>query len=205
MLPTMSPTLSALTTWLGQHLPATLADLAEPASDEAIAALEAHCGLALPETAKAIWRWHNGQHGAASGLFYGLQFLSLAAIAEEWNITRDLLHDDPTLASGEASSSPVGHVKAVTISLAWLPLASDGGGNFLGLNLDPGALGQVGQVISFGADEHHQRVLAPSLNDWLAWLLNQLEAGNFQFTDGGFNTKNPDNRHFFDGLAVLFP
>jgi cell wall assembly regulator SMI1 len=203
------PTLERLEAWLAAHLPATLADLNPPASSVDVADLEAECGFILPADLHTLYGWHDGQRGSSSGLFYGLQFLSLENIAQEWNTTYELLMEDEDFGDGPSSSTPAGAIQGFSAHVAWIPLAHDGSGNFLGLDLDPDSAGVAGQVINFGADESNHRVLAPSLGAFLLWLVEQLESGNFQLDAAGdavaFNTKDPANHHFFDGLPLLFP
>ncbi|WP_342662506.1 SMI1/KNR4 family protein [Deinococcus apachensis] len=74
-------------------------------------------------------------------------------------------------------SRPPGAVRPVTFSPAWFPFASDGGGNGLAVDLNPGPAGTLGQVITFGPDELTRLVLAPSLPAFLDWVADQIEAG----------------------------
>jgi cell wall assembly regulator SMI1 len=61
----------------------------------------------------------------------------------------------------------------------WIPLHWDGNRNYLGIDLDPGPRGVVGQVINFGGDEHSKYVLATSWGRFLEDFADELEAGNF--------------------------
>jgi len=54
----------------------------------------------------------------------------------------------------------------------WWPLAEDGGGNHLMVDLDPPPGGTVGQVLVAGPDEDERRVLAPGVGAYLAALLD---------------------------------
>lgn len=75
-----------------------------------------------------------------------------------------------TLAPPSASSftsTPQHHVRPRHYHRAWVPIIGDGGGNYVGLDLDPDRKGRPGQVILFGRDEFDLAVLAP---DWPAFL-----------------------------------
>ena len=59
----------------------------------------------------------------------------------------------------------------------WIPLAHDGGGNHVGIDLDPPKGGARGQVINFGRNERIKFVLAPTWDAFLAQLAGDLEVG----------------------------
>ena len=60
----------------------------------------------------------------------------------------------------------------------WVPFYWDCGRNFLGIDLDPGPNGVVGQVIPFGGDDEFRPVLALSFAHLLEDVADELEAGN---------------------------
>jgi cell wall assembly regulator SMI1 len=193
----------ALEDWLGLQLPEVLADLNPGCSDEELSELE-HClNCRLPEDVKAFYRRHDGQKGESTGLFCGLPFLSTSALYEQWTNWHELASEDfATEITGE--SYPSGAIKPTYINLTWIPLAYDGGGNHLGVDLDPGSAGLVGQVINFGRDENNKFVLASSLTDFIAWMLAQYQAGNYQSSKRSLNLKEPWNTHFLDVVPRLF-
>lgn len=61
----------------------------------------------------------------------------------------------------------------------WIPLTHDGGGNHIGLDFDPGALGTPGQVIRFGRDEDDKVLLAPSFSVFLDQLVTALQTATW--------------------------
>jgi len=112
-------------------------------------------------------------------------------------------------ASAFCTSAKSGAVQALYANKYWIPFAYDYGGNHLGVDLDPGARGTLGQVINFGSDEDEKFVLASSVTIFLEWLIDQLESGNFvirEEDDGGrsLNTKVPEKFHFLEAIPVLF-
>jgi cell wall assembly regulator SMI1 len=165
--------------WLSVNLPELLADLAPGCSEAALAETEAHVGAVLPNDLKELYRRHDGQRtDYYPGIFYGMQFLSLERVRRRWSGWKDVIEsgfDD----IGDYVSARPGAVKEVYASLGWIPFGIDSGGNCLGIDLDPGPTGTRGQVINFGRDENEKFVLAPSVSQFLAWLAQQLEAGNF--------------------------
>jgi cell wall assembly regulator SMI1 len=189
--------------WLAQQLPEVLADLNPGCSNDELTDLEYCLNCKLPEDFKALYRRHNGQKGETTGLFCGLPFLCTIALYEQWSGWRELSEEDfATEITG--SSYPNGAIKPTYINLKWIPLAYDGGGNHLGIDLDPGSAGVVGQVINFGRDEDNKFVLACSLTDFMAWMLTQYQTGNYQSSERSLALKEPPNSHFLDVVPRLF-
>jgi len=57
----------------------------------------------------------------------------------------------------------------------WLPIFTDGGGNFIGMDLDPDNNGKKGQIIIFGRDEKTLAVLSKDLNSFLDFVLQNID------------------------------
>jgi len=210
----MAASMERLDHWLETHLPELHTDLLPGASDVAIAEFEALVGRPFPDSLKALYKWHDGQEDEINtGPFYGLTFLSLAEARKHWEGWKQIVDDsspeDMAEASDFCSSARPGAVKALYANAYWVPFAYDYGGNHLGVDLDPGENGTVGQVINYGRDEEEKFVVASSVATFLDWLANQLESGNFVIRDeddGGrsLNTRDPEKFHFLDSVAILF-
>ncbi|TNH02471.1 hypothetical protein FHQ26_04945 [Testudinibacter sp. TR-2022] len=72
------------------------------------------------------------------------------------------------------TSTPKNAIQKKYFHYKWLPIFSDGGGNYLGIDLDPDTKGKKGQVINFGRDEEDMFVLAQSLDDLFDKILVAL-------------------------------
>lgn len=195
--------------WLATHRPRILANLQPPASDAELAGLAESLGVSLPPSFLDLYRWHNGQRDAAQpGPFYGLSFLSVAEVRAEWQNWNEILAgDDSTDVHGFCASVVPGVVKELYANRRWIPFAGDGGGNHLGVDLDPGPKGRVGQVINFGSDEDVKYVLGRTVEAFIERIAKELEAGNYVLMDppdGGFETKNPSSSHFLDAAREWF-
>lgn len=203
-----------LENWLSQHLPEVLNDLTPGCSSEELNELERRLDCSLPEDFKAFYKRHNGQAGEATGIFCGLPFLSINSLFDQWFAWRKLAEDSAkeaedfdeenyaTEITGE--SYPVNAIKATYINLKWIPFSDDGSGNHLGIDLDPDSAGVVGQVINFGTDENNKFVLAPSLTDFMAWVVTQYQMGNYQQNERLLRLQQPSNTHFLDVVPILF-
>lgn len=210
----MTTAMERLDHWLNANLPELGDDLAPGCSDTEIAEFELLVGRTFPESLKALYRWHDGQRGGAdTGPFFGLDFLSLADARAHWEswkkVVDDASQDDMAELSEFCTSATPGAVKVAYANAYWIPFAYDHGGNHLGVDLDPGDNGTVGQVINFGRDEENKFVLAGSVAAFLEWLADQFESGNAAITeedDGGrsLSIREPASSHLLDALDELF-
>jgi cell wall assembly regulator SMI1 len=72
------------------------------------------------------------------------------------------------------TSSPENTIKKKYFHLKWIPVFSDYGGNYIGIDLDPDTKGKKGQVIIFGRDEENMIVLADNLDLFFDNLLTEM-------------------------------
>jgi cell wall assembly regulator SMI1 len=77
------------------------------------------------------------------------------------------------------TSFPAGAIRCHYTNRGWIPLVMGGRSNYLGIDLDPGPNGVVGQVIHFGLDEEAKSVLATSWGRFLEDFADELGAGNY--------------------------
>jgi cell wall assembly regulator SMI1 len=75
------------------------------------------------------------------------------------------------------TSVPAGAIQCTYAHPRWLPLATDGGGNNIALDLAPGPAGRWGQIILFGRDFDTKYVVAPSWAAFLEQFADDLENG----------------------------
>lgn len=200
--------------WVQATLPELMSDLNQPATTSEIASLENKLGVELPEQLQAMYLEHNGQKDEINtGLFYGLNFLPLDRVYEEWRSWAEIIDSQGENGMKELSMFSTSHVpgfiKAAYANKKWVPFAHDWAGNYLGLDFDPAENGTVGQVINFGRDEDEKFVIAKSFSEFMQWYTAELESGNYSIVvedDGGrsFNTKKPQSGHFLDAVKVLF-
>ncbi len=190
--------------WLGLHLPEVVRDLRPPATGDEIHIAEHALGAALPEDVRELYRIHDGQSEDATGVFFGLPFLPLHAVVSEWESWVAIIDPGTNEELSEGcASEPEDAIRLLYTCRGWIPLSHDYGGNHLGVDLDPGPLGEHGQIINFGRDESDKYVLASSLDDFLLKLGDLLDEGNFVFEDGELSLKSPPVKHLLDAAAFL--
>lgn len=72
------------------------------------------------------------------------------------------------------SSIPEGVIQPKYFHIKWVPVIEDHGGNYIGIDLDPGPKGKRGQVIVFGSDEQEMFVLANSWGEFLDLIITEI-------------------------------
>jgi cell wall assembly regulator SMI1 len=73
------------------------------------------------------------------------------------------------------TSTPEYAIRKKYFHYKWIPLFSDYGGNFIGIDLDPDKNGKKGQIINFGRDEENMFVLGNDLNDFFDLILKEIK------------------------------
>ncbi|EEL82075.1 Rab [Bacillus cereus AH1271] len=176
--------------------------LNEPATIEEIQDAENEMGIAFPDELRTLYLAHNGEDKSGPGLFFGLPFLSLNQVLDEWRIWKRIEEDD--FLNFDAFSIPAECIKERYVNHNWIPISKDYGGNNIGIDVDPDQKGKVGQVINFGRDEEVKYVIANRISDLLLFILQTLKVKKFTihqeedylYWSYGAN----DNIHFLDAL-----
>lgn len=171
----------------------SLAETLNPGASEAdIQAAESEMGVTFPDAMRALYLANDGDNEeSACGMILGFHFHSLADLQGEWRSECEYA-DDPDLNRESAfTSEPAGCIKRRYADKKWLPLCNDGGGNYIGIDLDPDVNGKIGQIINFGRDEHDKVVLAESLDAFFARLTRIIRSEDFFVGE-------------FDGEEVVF-
>jgi len=163
--------LARIEAWYSENVPAIQATLRPGTSDAELDALEGATGLILPPAFRTLYRWHDGGDG-----IFGLEFQPLNCVQSDWQNWKDLEPDFGSETEDHISHPP-GAITERYINTGWLGFLTDGSGNSVGLDLNPGPAGTLGQVITFGRDEENKYVLADSLGAFLREYLARLETG----------------------------
>lgn len=153
-----------LEAYLKANKPALLADLNPPATDAEIYELEQQLGMTLPADFVKFLKTHNGQKGKAEWLFDGNEFLSIRNILMSWSAWVDLMEGGDF---DDRVSKPDSGIQTGWWLKGWIPFASNGGGDYLCLDLNPSESGDVGQVIKVFHDFPKRTLVASGFFRWL--------------------------------------
>lgn len=153
--------------FLKNNFPGYHGYLNPPASEQEVSAFQQSIAVSLPEEFYQLYRRNNGQSSknTPDGIFLGLNLLPLAEVIQErkdliaLTTSYDLSDNYPTY--------PAGAVRPSYYDTGWIPLFSDTNGNYLMVDMNPGANGTKGQIINVGTDEADHCVLAHSITDLL--------------------------------------
>ena len=177
--------------WLGQHASGLIDKLPGPADPLVIHRTEAEIGMLFPDDLRESFLIQDGRDygedelnifptppdGVADMAFC---LLPVAEIAAEWDVWRDLI--DIGEFEGIASRPETG-IRNCWWSKGWIPVAGNGGGDFICVDMDPAEGGQVGQVICAWHDSEIRQYLAPSWIAFLDSIASEMAAGTLRFAE----------------------
>ena len=219
--PPLAQTWARLQRWLSREYPELGDTLNYGILPQDLADIELALGTRLPQPVRESYLIVDGQEaessaGCSEGLFFGLSFLPLEDVLDEWRFWRDVDTDPATGANPrlkEAMQSiPPGWVRKEYSQRGWIPLVTDKTGNYLGVDLSPDEGGAVGQVIVFGRDFDTKVVMwrGEGPTGWATWLaafVEDLENGEgFELghaSDGSEDSEDDVGyeSYFFDGTG----
>ncbi|KAL5511204.1 SMI1 [Sanghuangporus vaninii] len=219
--PSLEQTWARLQRWLSREYPELGDTLNYGILPQDLAEIEMALGVSLPVPVRESYLIVDGQEaessaGCSEGLFFGLYFLPLEDVLEEWRFWREVDNDPATGANSRLkevmNSIPPGYVRRAYSQRGWIPLVTDKTGNYLGVDLNPDENGSVGQVIVFGRDFDTKVVMwrgdgATGWATWLAGFVDDLENGDGfelgQASDGSEGSEDDIGyeSYFFDGSA----
>jgi len=169
-----------------------------PASDEEIQSIEQRIGSSMPKEFIDLYKDCNGESDKGLGVGFGLRLLSIQEIHREMDNWDEIISDGLEDFNDGCKSTPKNAIHLVYANHNWIPIFSDGGGNFLGIDFDPGSKGKSGQVINFGRDEEEKRVLSKTLGSLFTLMLglSKKEYAGLN-ADGSFHVADI---HFIDAI-----
>ncbi|KAI9509665.1 hypothetical protein F5148DRAFT_1186198 [Russula earlei] len=218
--PPLEQTWARIRTWLSAEYPELGDTLNYGLLPQDLANIEMQFGFSLPQVIRESYLVVDGQEpessaGCSEGLFFGLHLLPLDEVLEEWRFWREV-DDDPNTGAhprlrNYMQSVPLGWIRKEYSQRGWIPLISDKTGNYVGVDLNPGEGGSLGQVIVFGRDFDTKVVLwrGDGPAGWACWLASfaeVLESG--EGFDVGVSNESEGSEddvgyegYFFDGTG----
>jgi cell wall assembly regulator SMI1 len=159
--------LDELDRWLQTHRPDYHAKLQPGVSPSSLDRFEQDFGLQLPVSFRMLYQWRNGQHPECSAsLEDNRMFVPLEQVADTKRMLDGMIgkdFEDPSWWQEE-----------------WVPFLSNGGGDYLCLDLSTVDGELPAKVIAFWHDRAFRPVEHPSLKLWLNHLVRSMEDGTYE-------------------------
>jgi cell wall assembly regulator SMI1 len=150
--------------WLRTYRPSYYEYLQPPLTDAQVSDFESFVGTPLREDLRILYQWKGGQSGISpEPLYDGRTFMQLEEIREAVRANNELLE------MGVFEQENWWHPH-------WVPFLTDGGGNFLCVDLEGAFAGQPGQLLTFWSESPVRNIEYPSLSSFLSNLLEGFAA-----------------------------
>ncbi len=153
--------------WLEANRPDYFAGLQPGVTDAQLDAFEIQFALKLPAAFRALYRWRNGQaNGNNESLQMNRMFSPLESVANSKMLLDGMIGSD--------------FDRPEWWRRGWVPFLSNGGGSHLCLDVAAEDGGQPGQLVAFWKADEDRPVKYPSVEAWLADLVESMESGKLK-------------------------
>lgn len=177
--------------WLTAHAPIVAEALPAPASLDSITGVEAMIGHRFPDDLRESYLVRNGlDYGEVEVNIFptppdswddmAFCLLPIEQVAAEWKIWKDLI--DGGDFEGMESEPAIG-ISDAWWDDGWVPVAGNGGGDFICVDLKPTTGGTAGQVICAWHDSEERQLLASSWANYLDSLADELDGGQLKYDE----------------------
>jgi cell wall assembly regulator SMI1 len=189
--------------WLKKVSPQQSELLNAGANPSQINLLKKHFSFPLPEELTQLYALNNGQMDFPyrGSVFMSMTFLDIPNLIAQYDSWKELsmqeLNDGETFGDyyhyekEGGTSYPAKAIKIKYINLKWIPIWHDGGGNHIGIDLDPDEKGIYGQVLNFGRDQCKKFVIANNLTSFFKLINLKIKQNQVQMVyakDIGFGS-----------------
>lgn len=187
----VSESWTRIAAWLQANADTIAGNLPGPTPEGEIAACESTIGFGFPDDLRASYLIQNGVEYGEEELnlfptppdaFDEMAFclLPVEAVAGEWKIWKELIDSGEF---EEAESEPEPGINSDWWSDGWIPVAGNGAGDFLCVDMKPSERGTMGQVICAWHDMEERTVVAKSWSEYLSNLAEEMESGSLSYAE----------------------
>ncbi|MGG3798374.1 SMI1/KNR4 family protein [Metabacillus fastidiosus] len=144
------------------------------AGDKDFQLIETTLGVILPEEMKSFYRVYNGQvwEPGVHSFVRNLTLLPISKIIDKWKLLQE--ESDPDDFDINDEDSNIGNeLKPVFWNSKWIPIAENGGGDYLCIDTDPSETGVIGQILYYWHDWGNRSVQAKSLFEFIEICLEE--------------------------------
>ncbi|OAB47172.1 SMI1/KNR4 family protein [Paenibacillus antarcticus] len=146
-------------------------NLQSGATDEELQLIENTLNVTLPVEMKKIYTVHNGQNWnvGVNSFVRNLTLSPISLIIDNWNFLQEEFESD------DIEPDIEGEIKPVLWNSKWIPIAENGGGDYLCLDTDPSEAGSVGQVLYCWHDWGKRSVEAENLFEFIKICIDEVD------------------------------
>lgn len=170
--------------WLYHNAQDVFHSLQRPATEAQLREVEVELGLVLPEDVRTSYLIHNGQKSTQHSLLGSMwHLLSLQQALREWRLNNHLLEKRDYFS--DAAQRPPRELRPVWWSAGWFPVAANGAGDFVCVDLASRSRDQIGQLFIHWHDSDIHTLIAPNYYTWLRRFADDLESQRYSLFEHG--------------------
>jgi cell wall assembly regulator SMI1 len=174
---------------LAVKVPSLMGSFNAGADKNEIASVETLLGVVFPDDLRASYLRHNGcQVNRDSPAFFvasSADWLSLAEVVAHWRMLNQVAENlkDDAISYSEMTTDPI---RQEYWNSKRIPIATISGGGEIFIDLWPGPLGKLGQVVGRNSSDFlsSENLLASSLHQYLVLFAERLEQGLITYESG---------------------
>ena len=146
-----------------------------PANLKEVSQWEQVLKQSLPTELLELYKIGNGQAEDGQSIIKGFTMMKIVNAARQWQLVEN------KIAKIKIPDEVKGPVKQEIWNNKWIPFASDPGGNFLCIDLDPDTGGHGGQIVAIYFEAGIREVVAPSVKEYFSQSEAGLKSGELGF------------------------
>lgn len=163
--------------WLRNNAPKILENLSPGAKEDKIKEVEKLLDIKITPDLKESYLIHDGQLTDRYSLMDDWNLLSIDNAMKEWKLMKELHQRGDFEASACASEG----VRSDWWNIKWLPILSNGSGDFYCIDFAPDSEGDIGQIIHFSHVDSLREKVSNNWQDLLSEYAFLLENGQYKF------------------------
>lgn len=145
-------------------------NLQSGANDDELQLLENTLGVTVPDEVKSFYKVYNGQvwNPGVNSFVRNLTLSPISEIIDNWKFLEEEFDPDDDMEPDIGEE-----MKPFLWNSKWIPIAENGGGDYLCIDTDPSEKGIVGQVLYYWHDWGNRSIEARNLFDFIEICLKE--------------------------------
>jgi cell wall assembly regulator SMI1 len=166
--------------WLKINATEVYEDLIPGATDQEIAQAEEIMQIKFPDIVLQSLKIHNGQVSSPYLIGGDWNLLNLEYMVNRWKFLKELFDAGDFDLDGTEMDAPP-EIRKEWWNPKWVPISSNGSGDYYCIDLNPTEQGNLGQIISYWHVDTRRELIAKDFKEWLDTFAKDLDKGKYSY------------------------